>query len=431
MVLVYYFESDIMSYLLSYLDRAGVEHETRPLASPAEVAAIPDDPDAVLLLSLNFLGHFRALDGVIRILRERPRRRARVILGGSALDVLEIDDLVAAYPEITHVCLGKSEEVLLACLTRPLPQGIYRATDFQTPRRITVSPSHPLRRQVLLTLTGNQCYWSRCRFCHCTRTATIEPISPAEVADQVSYYAEECGYSSFLLYDSSAPAARLAEMLRILRERGLDRSRIRIELFGSRPDHSFRALVPTLEEWPGSPLAALSWGVEFDDAELLERTAKGTTRQGIDEALEFSRRFGIRTNTFLLLGYPGVRAEQVASFGEFIETNRSRVASFRVGYFLLSRRLRLYADHERESMRVRSPYTVRDYYGGDESLPDVRTAFLDFDSWDVDAGRYVSRAETFAHYRSLFEANRLSYVPNLFFLPPAELRFLSDARRDH
>ncbi|MFH1886172.1 MAG: hypothetical protein ABIM40_05690 [Pseudomonadota bacterium] len=426
---LYYFDQDAVKYLLSYAEKYARTNFESLLIGPENAAQIENSSENAILLSCTSVSEFPNLLEVLAFLKQTfGEVKLRIVVGGALCYILDHADLLATFPEISHVCVGKGEEFLVRFLDESLPGGIYQGVDFGKIRPYVVSKEYRLRNSVLITFKDNRCSWRRCRFCH-HQAKYLRPVqSPGSVADDVAWYVDECGYKNFFFYDNEMDPELLREFLEILYDRGYAQKDVRFYVFGLRTDIDLTGLRPILDKWRPSPILGGAWGVEFYDQEVLDRYNKGILLSDVDRSLDFFAEYGIANEVYLLLGLPLTRKENIDNLERFIQSNSHKVAVYRVSFFLLNTSLPIYADLEGYKIRPRQPYTMRDFFYGSGKIPPVRTVFLDFDSWDEEAGAYVGRTETLKKYSSLFLNRKMRVHYNLCAVDLDTCRFLENLR---
>jgi hypothetical protein len=431
-MVIYYFEQDTVKYLLSYLDSYSIaKYETVSL-NGAGLAAIDNTAENYLLCSATAIDDLPLLLRLLHSLRKGyDRLKLQVVCGGALYSMLDTCEMLQTFAEITHICVGKGEEFLLHLIEKQLPAGIYNARDFPNIRPYVVSAKYRLNKTVLLTFQDNRCSWGRCLFCH-HQARHLRPIqSPRDVAMEVDYYVNTCGYENFFFYDNHLNPDYLSNFLELLYEWGFHRKTIRFYLFGIRADMDLEALKPILERWNPSPVVGGAWGVEFYDQEILNLYRKNIRLAQIDHALQFFSNYGIVNDLYLLLGLPGVRNRHIDNLQRFVDTVHAQVGIFRTSLFLLSDSLQIFPKLDQFGIRLKEAYTLRDafrHHPEQNAVPMVKTAFLDFDSWDEDDQRYVSRDRTLEKYIGLFLNRKVQIEPLLCFVDLATHRLLGAAR---
>ncbi len=418
---IYYFSDEIIYYLLSYLIKySRINFESKIVFSNTLVQ-IGNSPENYLLISVTTLRDFYNLNEVIKLLRSTFRKiKFNIILGGSANNFVNNNDILEYYPEISHICVGKGEEVLKTVIEKKLRRGIYYAKDFDSNKPSVVNKKYRLKNSVFLTFNDLRCSWNKCLFCHQISKSVYPVKSPHELASNVEYYINECGYKNFFFFDNSLNLVLLKEFLEILYQKGYAKHKLNFELFGLRANSQIEVLKGILDRWQPAPIWTGSWGVEFYEQTVLDRYKKGVELLNIDESLDFFHRYKIKNNVYLLFGLPLVTDKQLKSLELFMKKYQDKINEYRINFFLLTKSLRIYAQRSEFGIKEGRYYTLRDYLP-QYNLPAIKTTYLDFTSWDEDSQKYISRDETLKKYASLFKYDKMAFEPFLFFIKNKKL----------
>jgi anaerobic magnesium-protoporphyrin IX monomethyl ester cyclase len=85
---------------------------------------------------------------------------------------------------------------------------------------------------------------------------------------------------------------------------------------GMRADHVTRNLLLKMK---GAGCTAVNYGVESVDPDVISFIRKGVTVEQVEKAVKLTRKMGIRTNLFLMLGNPGDTVKVVDEIMKFVE----------------------------------------------------------------------------------------------------------------
>jgi radical SAM superfamily enzyme YgiQ (UPF0313 family) len=429
-MILYHFDlRDVPYYLFSYLDTySSLTFKSRCI-SVEEVPSIENSQKNYLVFSsiklndiyfvMTIVNMLRKIFGVVKI---------NIVCGGAAHYMIENDDLVRFYPEITHVCLGKGEQFFKHLLEDRLPRGIYDATPFGKITPYVISRHHTPKDPVLLTFSDNRCNWNKCLFCHHTTKFLKPVIPPVDLVRQMEYYIEEMGVRQFILYDNNLNPVFLKEALESLYEKGYAKYNLEIYIFGLRVDTPFQVLEDILNKWKPSPIWGGAWGVEFYDQKILDLFKKNSTLDQIDAAINFFYRYGIVNNLYLLFGLPLVTNDNIKNLEAFIERSNPMINEYYANWFLLNDSLPIYKDREIFKIIPGDIFTFRDYYRDKPDIAPIRTKYQHYESWDDDEGRYVGRDETFKKYLPLYKHSRLNFKKQLYFLSSETAKTLDEYR---
>lgn len=417
---IYYLKNDIFFYLFSYLDKYTCSNLEYVEFDPTSVADIENTENNIILFSNLILEDVLVMIRIIEILRTLyDTINIRIVSGGAGHYVLNNEHLIAWYPEISHICVGKGENFLKSLVEDNLPEGIYYSGDFGQIKDYVVSKKYRLEERVLLTYRDNRCDWQKCLFCHHQTKNVLPVFSPQNIAEKICYYIDECGYSRFIIYDNNLAPENLRDTFRILKKNGYDKYNLDFELFGLRVDSNYRAIEEITESWQHNPISGGSWGVEFYDQNILDMYAKNSSLDQIDGALEFFNKVNIKNYVYLLLGLPLIEKEHIANLRKFVYEKAPLVEQYLVSFFLLNDSLRMYDMKEEFKIKLKRFYTLKDYFFMNaESVPAIKTRFFDFISWSDEYGSYLSREEVLAKYFTLLGHPKIYAKWELFFLKP-------------
>ncbi len=412
---IYHFGDEIIYYLLSYFKKYSHINFKTKIVSFNALGEIENSPEAYLLISVTTLRDFYALHRLVNLLRTTFRKiKFNIILGGSANDFINEKDVLERYPEISHICVGRGEEILKTIVEKKLPRGIYYAGDFDVIKPYVVNKRYRLRGNILLTFNDLRCYWNRCLFCHNVSRSVYPAKSPQEIVNNVEYYVNECGYKNFIFFDNSMDTMLLKEFLEILYQKGYAKYKLNFEIFGLRTNSKIEALRGILDKWYPVPISKGSWGIEFYEQDVLNRYQKGIVLSDIDKSIGFFHRYKIKNYLYILFGLPLVTDKQIKSLGSFMKRTQDKIIEYRIGFFLLTKFLRIYEQKEKFGIKEGRYYTLRDYMP-EYNLSAIKTKYLSFTSWDEDRQEYISRDETLRKYFPLFKYDKMVFEPFLFF----------------
>jgi len=419
MVKIYYYKKETFKYLFSYLkEQTEKELELIEISGVLDVIRIENHEDNYLLFSNFILEDVRVMMAFIEMMRlSYPEIRINITIGGGAHYILDNQHLMELYPEITNICIGKGENFLTSLIEGKVSPGIHQAGDFGKLKRYRVSPEYTLDGKVLLTYIDNRCDWQKCRFCHHQSEFMLPVCSADYMTEDMIYYLDQ-GYREFLFYDNNLNPRSMARTLAGLRQKNRDFEDIKIHLLGLRVDADFTEFIQELEHWPQNPVQSGSWGIEFYHQEVLDNFRKNTRLPQIDEALELFHRLGIDNYCYLLFGLPLVRSEQIQEFLEFVKEREDLVHTYLTSFFLLDKGLDIYDNREDFGIVPEEPFTLRDYFGGDERVPALRTSFLKFQTWNEEQQRYLNREEELLRYKDFFDVKKVSTYSRFFFQSP-------------
>ena len=178
------------------------------------------------------------------------------------------------------------------------------------------NPMHRLwteRPWIKLTL-AHGCYWHRCAFCD-TSLDYIRGYDPADAATIVGWMERaiaDTGLAGFHFVDEAAPPALLANLSRLILERGL-----RVEWWANiRFERQFTRELAQLMARSGC--LAMSGGLECAHDRLLALMDKGITTAQAALAMRALSDAGILVHAYLMYGYPTQTAQETVDALEFV-----------------------------------------------------------------------------------------------------------------
>ncbi|EKD51520.1 MAG: radical SAM protein [uncultured bacterium] len=420
-------------YLLSYLrSHSDIAFSTHTL-TPQNMSELENSEDNYILLSVTSLSPFYKFHHLLMMLRKTFRHiKCKIIVGGAVFYILNHQDVLKHYPEITHICVGKGEEVLKAIIEKNLPRGVYSAQNFDRVQKYLLIPEFAVKDVVMLTFRDSRCSWGKCLFCHHQTRCMYPNKNAADVAHEVMHYIDAFGTRYFYFFDNHMEPETLAEFLEILFHRGYAKFHPQFYVFGIRVDGNLKALNPILQKWPKATIDGIAWGVEFYDQEILDRFKKGTSLAQIDTALDFFPKYGTVNDVYILLGLPTITQKNIAHHERFIEKQYNNIFRLMTSFFLFNDGLKI-SEHSDEFKinKLDYQFTLQDFFMYAVDIPPIRTVYTDFTSWDEDLQKYASRGETFLKYLSLYQKfNKIGTCPRLSFLDEKTHTILKKIRPD-
>jgi hypothetical protein len=193
----------------------------------------------------------------------------------------------------------------------------YRSADFGSYLRIVDSGNamHRLWSEApwLKYSLAHGCYWKRCFFCDTeleyvadfARSSTEALVAAADTA------AERTGLYGIHFVDEAMPMAALLDFARA------NRGRVRPFSFWGNVRFDASWTQGRCEFLAASGLVAVSGGIEIATERGLEMTGKGFDLASLVRTLVAMRRAGLLVHTYLIYGFPGQPAADIADSAEF------------------------------------------------------------------------------------------------------------------
>ncbi len=222
-------------------------------------------------------------------------------LEGEDVDLSEIENL--AYREDGEVKINKPDENTEDLDKLPWPD---RESIDNSLYHHMASKKSPYT----LVITSYGCMYS-CKFCDMADWGYSER-SPEDVVDEIEYCVEELGIREIDIFDRDflLNRERSEEIIDIMIERGID------------VDWTCRARVDEVDQELLDKMAEagcrlIMYGIESGSQEILDTEHKGITLEQSRKAIEATKKAGIESIGFFILGHEGETKEQMRETIEF------------------------------------------------------------------------------------------------------------------
>jgi radical SAM superfamily enzyme YgiQ (UPF0313 family) len=348
------------------------------------------DPDLIgfSTIFLDQIPFALALAKRIREMQRIPARLAsglgggttpRIILGGAALSALHSEELLAACAYVdgliegegefaaAALCSGQRFEHVPGIVFRSDAGGLKRKPNAQTlSLRCLPSPDFSVldyRRYfnpapVIPVLFSRGCAWRKCRFCvHNVSFAGYRARSVHDFVSELQDYQSRYGVSHFYFADQYLRPADLEQMADLILKMDMK--------------IHFHVMARPLEDWTPERAEKLSragcrwisWGVESGSQRLLDLINKGTTVEGIKQALFNAHGSGISNLIMMIYGLPrGTEADLHQTF-RFLEDVYDSVEAVSSSSFVLWARSQFGRNARRYGIHVVGPRPLFDIDG--------------------------------------------------------------------
>lgn len=159
------------------------------------------------------------------------------------------------------------------------------------------------RKNFTLMLTSTGCpYW--CLFC--AIPISYRTRTPKNVVDEIEICYKDFGVREIDFFDAILfmPRQRVLEIFRLMQRRKLDiewSARSRVDVVDSQ----------ILKEAARAGCRQIYYGIESVDQHILDGVNKKTNPRAVREAISLSKKYGIRTMGFFMVGNPGETKESV------------------------------------------------------------------------------------------------------------------------
>lgn len=189
---------------------------------------------------------------------------------------------------------------------RELPAPDYAGADMSRYIHLVPAGANVFHRLLnegpwLKLTAAHGCYWKKCTFCdvHLDYIADFDPLSAAQLADQMDAIHAQTGLSSFHFTDEAAPPPLLVALaLELLRR---DRS---YHFFGNiRYDPGFTP--DRCRVLAAAGMIAVTGGIEVASDALLPKINKGITVPQVSHVLAAFRAARVLCHAYLIYGFPG------------------------------------------------------------------------------------------------------------------------------
>jgi radical SAM superfamily enzyme YgiQ (UPF0313 family) len=379
-----------------------------------EYSDVTNNEETYVVFSLCDTKDFIPFNNFIYDIRENMSEiKFNIVVGGTFIEYIDLDDFKEVYYEVTHICVGKGEAFFKKLILDGLEQGTYYAEDFgKIPHYQYNNKLLKYAGMAFITFNDNRCSWNKCAFCHHNPKKNVRKINSVEqVVEDIHKYKLENNINTIYIYDNETTIDNLVPFLELLRKKDYYRE-LKFEIFGMRVSNSYDELDKILNQWNYNPFKEIAWGVEFFDDEILDLYKKGITTIQIVNSLKFFHNIGTRNVAYILLGMPLVRNSNIKNLLTLQEKYDCFIDEYRASFFRLSNKIDVYRNQEKYQIIPGDHYTIGDLLDIDE-LPEIKTAYMKFDSFDSDDNRWKSRTEILEKYinmNSLFGLNPDSIV---------------------
>lgn len=405
-------------FILSWLKQQ--EYKPEPyqtiLLGQHNVDEVENSKESFIFHSMMEGQDLQVLDEIIQKLKKLyPVLKVNIIVGGTLINVIEVEDLQKAYPEITHICIDKGEFVSYDIVFYDAPPGFYNGAEYPKVAQYPISKNYwQLPNQLLLTIDDCRCRWGQCRYCHHfknvynTRPRTT-PYEAAELFLQQREFMD--GIPAFQFYDNDLNLKKLYEFFlaikKIATPEQLDMLReTNFSLFGVRPDSKHEYIQMTIDELGFNPIESVALGIEIFNDEALEIYNKNCTREDIVKCLDFYSYDTPQTNISnnMLVGLPLLGHKHYESSRDLAAKYDSEEyhMGFNWNFFRVNDEMDMFSHPEDWKIRLDKPYMINDFIKV-KKLPDIRTKYWKFDTWDIDYQKWLSRIEVKLKYMYLVE----------------------------
>ena len=168
------------------------------------------------------------------------------------------------------------------------------------------------RKNFTIMLTSTGCPYG-CLFCAIPFSYRVR--TPENVVDEIEVCYQDFGVREIDFFDAVLfmPRERIREIFRLIQRRKLDiewSARSRIDVVDEQ----------LLKEAARAGCRQIYYGIESADQQILDSVKKGIQPKAVIETIKISKKFGIRTMGFFMVGNPGETKESVRKTIEFSKT---------------------------------------------------------------------------------------------------------------
>jgi len=377
-----------------------------------------EDPESVFCLSIGSLGDVRLAEAFFLEVSKTgltPTGRPKFLVGGSFFSYADCRAFLRCFPETSYIVIGKGESALLHALECESPgeDRILRAEDFGAPDDFLLGPALPWHpeRPIAVGRGDFICRWGKCRFCHHTPDRDSKQINIEEFCSRLVHYYRQFGWRLFYITENHLESHELRFILEKLES---EKVRPLLDIFGMRMVRQALDLSKSLTR--ARIVRDVGWGLEMYSQRILNLYRKGILVEDMLPILSGFAEAGVTSHVHILLGLPGCSDEDYEMTYEFLHENmvKSRIINRAiVHWFVLSPPLMGRIAEIGVKLRTRGSYCLSDYFGNIDELPDIKTAFQIFDTWDQASRRWIAHDEVLLGHADVIK--RILSLPGAYY----------------
>jgi hypothetical protein len=381
-----YSEQEIILQLLNYVSTNSDIKFSHEMLNLKNIDRIDNNSDNYILFSFFLSKNISVFDKTINAIREKFQKiNINIVVGGSFLNFLSIEDINKYYGEVNFICIGKGEEFLISLLSRKINPGIHFDKDFPLVKKYLIVKEEFLNKSNLayLTINGNECKWGRCLFCKLkTEEKDSQRVNIEEIYDSILYYRKNKKLKLVICdsYNNIDEIKKITDMLHEDKIYDVD-----LIVFGVRADMDLNGV-------KDKSIFCINLGVEFYTQYLLDLYKKGITIEQIDKSINKLKFIAKELNAFLLFGVPGYNLTHFKDIKLFIEKYKNDIHKFNGSLFCLSDNIEMYKMLKEFRIEITGNYNISDFFKS-ENCPKINTKYLKFRIWDQDEKRMINNRE--------------------------------------
>jgi len=384
---LYYFKNEInlgieniISYYLNFSDDILINNINEDFSN------IIDDELSYLLFSIRTTKEYQKLFGYIDLMRNLYSFKFKIIIGGGAVDTIDLSELLQFFPEINFIVIGRGEEVFKEIITNNLLPGIYYDNDF---KNIEYYVSNKIflnnKNEIIISFDGNDCAWDRCDFCQLSNNEKYKN-SIETILNKIIYYTSN-NIKRFFIIDNYLNINKFIKLLNLLLDNNI--SNIEFEISGIHIQSNIKLLKPFINKFK---FINMGFGVEFLDDEILKLYNKGITVSQIENSINICYDLGINYSTFLLFGLPLVKQINIDNFYKNLEKLDSKIFNYRISYFNLNEKIKMFNNLEKFKVRLLDKKCI------EYNNLKIKTCNFNFESFNDDYNCYFDEQSTINLY---------------------------------
>ena len=359
-----------------------------------DFANIPNEKTTYFMFSVKSTNDYYYVFEVIKYLREMfPVINIKIIIGGAAIESIDVNSLIVNYPEISYLVYGKGEEIFSKIIDDQLTNGVYYDKDFDIIKPYIVLPPFLQNvNEISIFFEGNVCKWGRCQFCFLEKEKSLKKTA-LDVAKQIMYYYKNHNIKIFNIYDLYLNFGILKELLDILISVGI--TDVSFKSIGMHLKSDFKLIAPYFKVFKTLFLDT-GWGVEFLDNDILDLYQKNITVEDVFEVAKITNGIGMPFSAFMLNGLPNVSDDNLKNNLDNLMKLDEYVYKYKVSFFILNNKVPVYRKPDIFKIKLLDKFTLHDF---DYNLPEIETYLYNFES--LINGKYLTRREEYSRYEDI------------------------------
>ena len=370
---------------------------------------------SVVCFFLTTLGDYHSFILFYLMARQSLKQRnITLVVGGSFLNIVDIEEMDKQFPDVDHLIVGPGEKVFGELLKNISEELETKKIIKGAPNDKSGLPDASIAETsmgYLCSMNLDKCSWGLCKFCHHLGVAQKSgSIKVEEFSQTLIKLHRDQGVNHFQLFDNSLLPDELEVMLKTFQKANLQ-NQIVLDLFGVRLNKNFITLAPLAKEL--NIIGEMAWGMEVCSQKVLNRYAKGTKVEQFRPILSSFAGIGVKNLLYILLGLPTMTEDDIKETFVHLTEMKDIFHEIRGSWFLLSDGIDVFTNRARYGVEVRDKLKISDNIGHNLIANyNIPTCFYDFNI-EID-GRILNRREDFLRYFPFIIELQTKKIPILF-----------------